>query len=209
MSTLAEKTPKPPYFLAHIASFGAFGLFLMAFLDSSVLSFPFVMDLLVISVTALRRDLMPWYAGMTTLGSLAGCLVLYYLAKKGGQKFFHRKTGKLGRYVGRWVKSHAFLSVMIGCMLPPPFPLTPVIVGAGAFEVPIGTFCAAVLLGRGIRYFGDGFLALRYGSKAGHFLMHHVKSFGIGFGIFVAVASVAYWLLTRNSTPTPAPAAQD
>jgi membrane protein YqaA with SNARE-associated domain len=201
MNLLALATPKPPSWI-NIAALGGFGLFLVAFLDSSVLSFPFVMDLLVISVTALRKDLMPWYAGMTTVGSLAGCLLLYYLAKKGGQAFFHRKTGKLGLYVGRWVKSHGFLSVLIGCMLPPPFPLTPVILAAGGFEVPLGTFIAAVTIGRGLRYFGDGLLAIRYGAAAAHLVMHHVKSFGISFVIFCAVAYGVYWFLTRHSAPT-------
>src|SRR5580704_3789955 len=161
MSILAEKTPKPPYYLAHIASLGAFGLFTIAFLDSSFLSFPFIMDLLVISVTALRKDLMPWYAGMTTLGSLAGCLLLYFLARKGGEAFFRRKAGKLSRYVQKWVESHAFLSVFIGALLPPPFPFSPIVVAEGLCQIPLRTFIAGIVLGRSIRYFGDGFLALR------------------------------------------------
>ena len=84
--------------MAHIlVTWGGLGIFVIAAMDSSVFSFPVLTDLLVIEVTTLRKDLMPFYAGMATVGSLVGCLSLYYLAKKGGETWFNRKAGRLSK----------------------------------------------------------------------------------------------------------------
>src|SRR5918992_5200733 len=72
-------------------SLGGPGLFLIAFLDSSFLSFPEVNDLLIIWLTTQNPERMPYYALMTTLGSIGGCLALYTLARKGGEAFLRRR----------------------------------------------------------------------------------------------------------------------
>ena len=58
---------------------GGPGLFLVAFLDSSFLSLPEINDLLIIWMVTRNEALMPYYATMATLGSVAGCLLLYVL----------------------------------------------------------------------------------------------------------------------------------
>src|SRR5512145_1123544 len=72
-------------------SLGGPGLFVIAFLDSSFLSFPEVNDLLIIWLTTQHPHRMPYYALMTTLGSIAGCLALYTLARKGGETFLRKR----------------------------------------------------------------------------------------------------------------------
>src|SRR5215510_9901455 len=72
-------------------SLGGPGLFIIAFLDSSFLSFPEVNDLLIIYLTTQHPHRMPYYALMTTLGSIGGCLALYTLARKGGEAFLRRR----------------------------------------------------------------------------------------------------------------------
>src|SRR5271165_1461134 len=59
-----------------VASTGGLGLFLIAFLDSSVLSFPVINDLLLLDLSVHNPARMPFYAAMATLGSVAGCLLL-------------------------------------------------------------------------------------------------------------------------------------
>ena len=63
---------------------GGVGLFLIAALDSSFLSFPQVNDVLVIVLSAKYPERMPYYAGMTTAGSLVGCFALFAAARRGG-----------------------------------------------------------------------------------------------------------------------------
>src|SRR5579863_6908473 len=74
-------TPKfhlPLWLQAIVASAGGLGLFLIAFLDSSVLTFPVINDLLLIDLSIRFPARMPYYAAMATIGSVAGvpCAVL-------------------------------------------------------------------------------------------------------------------------------------
>ncbi len=185
----------------YVASFGGVGLFAAAFLDSSVLSFPFVMDILVIEVTALNRNLMPYYVAMTTAGSLSGAVSLYFLAKKGGEKFFNRKAGKAGKRIRQWVEKHGFLSVFIPAVLPPPFPFEPFIIAEGVLQAPLKTFVIGVLLGRGLRYLGEGMLAIHYGDAATRILVRHKLAFAATFIALCIGVFFAGRLLNRKSAP--------
>jgi len=186
-----QQTPKIklPGWLAHlVATLGGVGLFLVAFFDSSVLSFPIVTDLLVMGESIQNPARMPYYAAMATIGSLAGCIWLYLLAKKGGEAFFHTKAGKHAERARRWVDANAFLSVFIPAILPPPLPFKVFILAEGVFQVPLRTFVLALLLGRGLRYFGEGILAVKYGDAATQFLLAHGKMVAlIAAGVIIAL----------------------
>src|SRR6202048_5383513 len=82
--------------IAFAGGLGAPGLFLISFLDSSVLSFPIINDLLLIELSRQHPSRMPLYALMAASGSTLGCVLLYLLARKGGEAFFHSKAGKHG-----------------------------------------------------------------------------------------------------------------
>ncbi|MGH9775122.1 MAG: YqaA family protein [Candidatus Acidiferrales bacterium] len=192
--SLAPPKIKLPNWLAHlVATLGGVGLFIVAFFDSSVLSFPIVADLLVIEEAIQNPARMPYYAAMATLGSLAGCFWLYLLAKKGGEAFFRRRAGLRAAKIGVWVRSNGFLSVAIPAILPPPMPFKAFVIAAGVFQVPLRTFIFALLLARGIRYFAEGLLAARYGEAATQFLLGHKLFFSLG-GLFALALS---FLLTR------------
>jgi membrane protein YqaA with SNARE-associated domain len=193
---------KLPGWLAHlVVTLGGLGLFVVAFLDSSVLSFPIVTDLLVIEESIQNPARMPYYALMATIGSLAGCFWLYVLAKKGGEAFFHSRAGRHAVRARRWVDSNAFLSVFIPAILPPPLPFKVFILAEGVFQVPLRTFVMALLLGRGLRYFGEGFFAVRYGESATQFLLAHGRSAAlIAVGVIVVLYAIVH-LMGRHHEP--------
>ena len=72
---------------------GGPGLFLVAFLDSSFLSLPEINDLLVVLLVVQQKELMLYYAAMATLGSVAGCLVLYWFGRRGGEVLVAKRFG--------------------------------------------------------------------------------------------------------------------
>jgi membrane protein YqaA with SNARE-associated domain len=171
---------KLPHWLAAIvAVMGGGGLFVATLLDSSVLTLPFIADALVIELSRQRPARMPYYCAMAALGSLAGCIWLYLLAKKGGEAFFHRRAGKGAIHAKRWVQRNAFLSVFIPGILPPPFPFKIFVLAEGVFQVPLRTFVLALLLGRALRYFVEGILAVRYGDAVLVFLTAHKTAFAL------------------------------
>lgn len=182
----------PVWLQTFVATMGGGGIFVVAFLDSSVLSFPFVTDILVMELCIQRPARMPYYAAMAALGSLAGCIWLYLLAKKGGEAYFHRHGGRAAKKARRWVDSNAFLSVFIPAILPPPLPFKVFVLAEGVFQVPLKTFVLALLSGRGLRYFAEGILAVRYGEATLQFLLTHSR--------IVALSTVAVLLLLYIAT---------
>jgi len=183
---------KLPHWLQHfVAVFGGGGLFLVAFLDSSVLTFPFITDALVMNWARERPARMPYYCLMAALGSLAGCIWLYLLAKKGGEAWYHKRGGRGSHKVKKWVQSNGFLSVFIPGILPPPFPFKIFVLAEGVFQVRLQTFVLALLLGRSLRYFVEGLLAIRYGDAVLLFLTTHKLEFAL---CVLAVLLVLYGL---------------
>jgi membrane protein YqaA with SNARE-associated domain len=197
------KQPKLPAWLQQfVAVMGGGGLFVVAFLDSSVLSFPFVTDALVIQLAFTNPARMPYYVAMASIGSLAGCVWLYLLAKKGGEAYFHRHAGGRAEKIKVWVDSHAFLSVFIPAILPPPFPFKIFVLAQGVFQVPLSTFVSSILLSRGLRYLVEAILAVRYGDAALRFLMAHSAGFGVSMVVVLLLLFLASRLPQKQSKPT-------
>jgi membrane protein YqaA with SNARE-associated domain len=169
--------------VAFASGLGAPGLFLISFLDSSVLSFPIINDLLLIQLSMQRPERMPLYALMAATGSVLGCVVLYFLARMGGEAYFHRKAGARAFAIRHWVERNGFGGMLIAALLPPPTPFKIFVFAAGAFEAPIVGFTTAITIARLFRYFGVGFLAVRYGNDAMPYLKAH--------WLFVTVLAIA------------------
>lgn len=178
---------------------GGLGLFIIALLDSSFLSFPQVNDLLIIVLSTKYPERMPYYAGMTTIGSLIGCFLLYGVARRGGEVFLRKRLK--GRYVDRAIKlyqRHGLLAVVVPALLPPPVPFKVFVLLAGAAAVSPVRFGIAVGIGRGIRYFGQGYLAVLYGEQAAEFMRDHGTAIGIGLAVTALVVAAAIFLLRRR-----------
>lgn len=187
----------PHWLQAIVATAGGLGLFLIAFLDSSVLTFPVINDLLLIDLTIQNPARMPYYAAMATLGSVGGCLLLYYIARKGGEAMFHKHAGPRARHIHAWINRNGFLSILVTALLPPPTPFKVFVVAAGALEMPVRTFVLGLFLARAIRFFGEGFIAIRYGDQAGPFLLSHKLEVA---GITLVVV-VCLYALSRLALP--------
>src|SRR5512134_2241534 len=111
---------------------GGPGLFLLAFLDSSFLSFPNVVDLLVIADVTRHESRWLYYALMPTLGSVAGCYVLYEFARRGGNRFLRKRLHE--RHLERAMavfQKYGLLGVLIPSILPPPMPFKVFVLAAG------------------------------------------------------------------------------
>ena len=159
--------------VAFAGALGAPGLFLISFLDSSVLTFPVINDLLLIELSIQHPARMPLYAFMAMLGSVLGCVLLYFIARKGGETFFKKKAGNKGEVIRQWVEKNGFAGMLAAALLPPPTPFKIFVFAAGVFEVPLWSYTAAISVARAIRYFGVGYLAIRYGDNALPYLTQH------------------------------------
>lgn len=197
---------------AFAAAIGGPGLFIIAFLDSSFLSFPQVNDLLVVSMVVQHPYWMPYYAAMATAGSVAGCLAIYYVARKGGDALVRRrfKGGFLERAHGL-VERYGVLTLLVPAILPPPAPFKVFVLLAGASRMRVVPFVAAIAAGRGIRYFGIGLLTVWYGQRAMTFLEDNgrIAALAIAGAIVALGATYVLWKRLRrgHDSLTPAPGA--
>lgn len=195
----SPRPPRIPVWLAKlIVAMGGSGLFVVTFLDSSVLTFPFVTDALVIDLSSQHPTRMPYYVAMSAAGSLAGSIWLYLLAKKGGEAFYERRAGRGARKARKWVDRHAFWSVFIPSLLPPPLPFKIFVLAEGVFQVPLRTFIIALLLGRGLRYLAEGLFGIKYGQHALTFLMTHGVLFAAAVIVALAILYVLSLVLFRD-----------
>ena len=187
--------------VAFAGGLGAPGLFLISFLDSSVLTFPVINDLLLIELSIQHPARMPLYALMAALGSVLGCVLLFFIAEKGGEAVFHRHAGDRAQAIHNWVVHNGFGGMLIAALLPPPTPFKVFVIAAGVFEVRLVSFVSAITLARLIRYFGIGYLAIRYGHEALPFLASHKWQVALTIIVLVLVSYGLSRLVLRHRPP--------
>lgn len=171
---------------------GGLGLFVIAFLDSSFLSFPHVNDILIIILSTRNPALMPYYALMSLLGSVIGCLTLCSVIRRGGGEFLRRRfKGRFLEHALTLYQRYGILAVAVPAMLPPPVPLKVFILLAAAAAMPPLQFGLAIALGRGTRYFVQGYLAVLYGARAAEF----TKLYGLQIGAGVAIVALVVGII--------------
>jgi membrane protein YqaA with SNARE-associated domain len=189
---------------AFASTLGAPGLLLISFLDSSFLTFPIINDGLLVELSIKRPASMPLYALMATLGSVLGCVLLFYVAEKGGEALFHKHAGKRAHAIHNWVVHNGFWGMLFAALLPPPTPFKVFVIAAGVFEVRLVSFTSAITIARLLRYFGIGFLAVRYGHDALPLLKQHLWVVS-GSVLLLGVASYGLSRLVLRHKATAGP----
>lgn len=146
------------------------GLLFSSFVDSSFVPLPLVTDLVLFDLSSRHPVRMPFYAVMAALGSVAGCLWIYYLARKGGQVYYRKTQSHPPGRIRELVERYPMACVFLPAVAPFPVPFKPFVIAQGVFQVPLGTFIVGTLLGRGCLFFFEGFLGARYGEAAKQFV---------------------------------------
>jgi membrane protein DedA with SNARE-associated domain len=143
---------------------GGPGLILLGLADNSLIPLPGSTDVVTILLAAHHGQ--PWfyYTIMATAGAVLGGYLTYRMARKGGKetlekRFSPRKVKRVYAIFERW----GFAAVAIPAILPPPFPIVPMLLAAGAMQYPTRKFLTALAVGRGIRFTILGYLGFHYG----------------------------------------------
>jgi membrane protein YqaA with SNARE-associated domain len=188
-----------------LRSLGGVGLLLLGIVDSSVIPTFGSLDLLMAILAVKNRDLWPYYAAASTVGSLLGAYITYRMSARAGEAWLERRLGKkrsgqVQRLLERW----GFAAVFVSCIAPPPFPTSPFFVAAGALRYPQGRFVSAVLTGRALRYAVIASLAAKYSHALLRFLRRprgfeaDAKLIGITVaGFAITVLLVLAWRQSR------------
>jgi membrane protein YqaA with SNARE-associated domain len=150
-------------FFYHLGGLGLVGL---GVLDSSFLFTPFGNDLLIIALTAKHHARMPYYAAMASAGSVAGCLLVDFVCRKGGKEGFEKRVSrKRIKYLERKIGEDAGYALALASLMPPPFPFTPWVMAAAALQYPRKKLLSVIAVTRFVRFCIEGTLAVFFGSS--------------------------------------------
>jgi membrane protein YqaA with SNARE-associated domain len=202
--------------LAHVMfavfwKLGGPGLLVLGILDSSFLFAPLGNDLLVVAMSARYHSVARalYYAAMSTVGSVLGCLLVDVVFREAGEKRLelHLAKGRLD-YVKRRIEKSAAWALIVASIAPPPFPFTPFIMAAAALQYPRKRLLAVTGAARMVRFTVLALLALVYGRHILKWAQSEVVQ-GILIGLIVvciagSVVSVAGWIKRSRSGNTPA-----
>lgn len=196
---------------------GGPGLILLGLADNSIIPLPGSMDVFTIWLAAYHRDIWFYYAIMATAGAVVGGYLTYRIAFKGGKqalekKFNQKKIEKAFSKFERW----GFWAVAVPAILPPPFPIVPALLAAGAMQYPRKKFLSALALARGLRYTVLAFLGMEYGTHIVRFFSRYYQPALftlIGLSVIAGIAGFIEYKrvqkrsrkrgVTQQSSPTP------
>jgi membrane protein YqaA with SNARE-associated domain len=208
----AAKTTHRAHGLHWLMSFGTLGLFAVSVIDSSIIPLPVPgsTDLLLILLVAHRAN--PFVAAIAaTLGSILGGYLTWGTGAKGGEAALHRYMPKrFARRLTGWVESKGTLAVTISALLPPPFPLMPLLLAAGALGVSRRRFLVSFSLARTFRYALVAWLAATYGRTMVRAFRHYLAGWSTPLmwtylGLVAAGVLYGIWKFRRERRQTSAP----
>jgi membrane protein YqaA with SNARE-associated domain len=181
---------------------GLIGLFLISAIDSSPIPLPIPgsSDVLVVLLAAARHG---WIMVtiVATLGSIAGAAVSYQAGVVGGFALLDRYVPTRFRDRMRgWSEKHSLLSVALPAILPPPAPLMPFLIAAGALKMPRRRFYLSFTISRFARHAFFAWLGVHYGRHIMPMYMRFADKYGwmllvavwgsIGFGVIYAIVKL-------------------
>jgi membrane protein YqaA with SNARE-associated domain len=185
---------------------GGVGLVLLGLADNSIVPLPGSMDVLTIVLAAHHTQLWWYYAFMATVGAVIGGYITYGLARKGGKEAFERKLSKrTAEKVFKRFERWGFFAVAVPALLPPPFPIVPFLLAAGAMQYSRKKFVSALTLGRGIRFTLVACLGAIYGRHIVRFFSRYYEPALIaliGLSVIAGVFSLIQYYRYKNRTAT-------
>jgi membrane protein YqaA with SNARE-associated domain len=166
--------------------YGTLALFLVAVAESSFFPIPPDVLLLALAVGAPHRAL--WFASVTTLGSVLGAAIGYFLGLE-----FYELVGKRiiefygaqERYsqVAQLYRDWDAIAVAVAGFTPIPYKVFTI--AAGAFEINFGTFMLTSVFSRGARFFLVGGLIRWLGPGIKRFIDRYFNLLTVVFVILL------------------------
>ena len=189
----------------YLITFGAFGLFAVALLDSTFVPLPSSADALMLLLTAAHPRWMVLYAFMATAGSALGCWILYLISRRAGARALRRFSEAKQKRVKELIERYDMAAVLVATLLPPPFPFKLFVVTAGVFRFSLVRFMIAIVVGRAFRFLLEGYFAVRFGDQAKEILARYYPWIGLGLAlailIWVSSKSLRKHRSARSLTP--------
>jgi membrane protein YqaA with SNARE-associated domain len=170
-------------FLANLNKYllvmGIPGLLVISLLDSAAIPLAGGPDA-VIMLLSWQRPALTWLVVLSaTIGSSLGCLILYGIGRKGGEKALSRVKPEKVEWINNKMRDYGIWAVIAAVMAPPPFPTKPVILAAGVLGTRKLPFLSGVFAGRLVRYSLLGYLGATFGDESAQILKSHYPTIAL------------------------------
>ena len=152
-------------FMHLLLSLGIFGVFFVSIVDSSFVPLPVpgITDIMIIVMSARQQNVFLLVL-LATAGSALGGYFSYQVGQRGGMAFLKRHVpARIFKSVCEWMENHAILSVALPAILPPPMPLSPFVLAAGALNMSRKKFMITFTVSRAVRHIIAAWLGIHYG----------------------------------------------
>jgi membrane protein YqaA with SNARE-associated domain len=171
----------------------------LSVLDSAGIPIVGGVDALLVAV-AVNKPAEAYFAALlAVIGSLAGSLILFFIARKGGEVLLMRHiTGNTGARLHLWFQRWGLATVFIPAVSPIPMPLKIPVFCAGALQVRLTYFVVVVVAARTIRYFAFAYLAVHYGNDAFQYLKTHRGQMAAGALALAAALTIGMRLFQKH-----------
>lgn len=181
----------------YLTVMGIPGLLAISFLDSAAVPITGGPDAIILLLAGMRPPLAYLIVLAATIGSTLGCLVLYGIGQKGGEKALSRFNPERIARVEENMRKHGLWAIVASVLAPPPFPTKLVILAAGVLRTDRLRFAAGVFTGRLIRYSLIGYVAARFGDRAAQILKDQYPAMSIILGGCILIALLIRILRSR------------
>ena len=200
-----------PHWLIHL---GALGVFAVSVVDASLIPLPLPgsTDLLLLLLAANRGNPL-LLAAAATSGSIIGGYLTWSAGKKGGESMLQRFVPqRFLKSISRWVEKHGVITVCVASIMPPPIPLMPFLLSAGALGVSRNSFLTSFGIARAARYSLLAWLGVTYGRRVIRAWSHYLAGWSdviiwTFVGLLVAGVIFGIWKY-RHDQRRFAPSAQ-
>ena len=191
------------HFFFHL---GLVGLFIISSVDSSFIPLPIpgITDIMIVVYAANHASVILLVL-IATAGSAAGGVFSHTVGQAGGMKFLEKKVPpRVLKRVTAWMEEHSIIAVALPAILPPPMPLSPFVLAAGALHMSRKKFMTAFTISRFVRHCIAAWLGVHYGRAVVHLWSKFSAEWGtrilIGLWSFIVIfTAIAIWRLVKTS----------
>ncbi len=177
--------------LTVLLNWGPYGLLLLSVLDSLGLPVIGGVDALLVTIATNQPERAYFAAACAVVGSLAGSLILFSIARKGGEILLKRHiSGRVGAHLHSWFQRYGLVTVFVPALSPLPLPMKIPVFCAGALNVRVTYFLFVVLTARVIRYAALAYLGRKYGRMTAQYIVQHGLAIGLGALILAVTVAV-------------------
>lgn len=176
---------------------GAWGIFVIAALDGSVVGLP--VDVVVAGYVYQNHARLLLYVLMASAGSAFGSIIIYVIGYKGGEELLRKRIPpERFEKLHSTFEKHPFWSLMFPAMLPPPTPFKLFVLAAAASEMGFWKFLLAIFSGRVVRFLILALLILKFGPGFVHVLGEMFRSHLYWIWIVLAASLVLILVMAKR-----------